>query len=421
MKSGGWSEDVNDPEIVAAIQLLAETEGIFGETAGGVTLGVTQKLIEQGRITAGETTVICNTGNGLKTTDALVGRFELSEPILPRLADFERAMEGAYTGRNCYSQSCGGGELSVPDIEVRVPATSANLGCAFDCAALAVNRYLRARANVSGDIGIAFFYKGVNIDRIPSDKPNLLTQSIQRFAESRGKKLPGLRVDVESEIPVGVGLGSSAAAIVAGLVLGAKLLNVEIETGEILSLAAKIEGHPDNTTAAFLGGLTVAFMEEQSGRARYAKAKVPEDLKIIAIVPDVPLPTHAARAVLPATYSREDAVHNLQRTALLTAACFSGSFAIEPEFFRDRLHQPYRSRLIPGLEDCLDAKHPALLGVFLSGAGSSVLAFAREGEAEIAELLSQGFRRHGISTEAIFLRAENRGVIDLVHGEAGKI
>ncbi|MHB8526283.1 MAG: threonine synthase [Candidatus Acidiferrales bacterium] len=95
--SGGWAEDVSDPEIVSAIGLLAETEGIFGETAGGVTLGVTQKLVAQGRIAPGETTVICNTGNGLKTMDALAGRFELSEPIPPRLADFERAMASAFT------------------------------------------------------------------------------------------------------------------------------------------------------------------------------------------------------------------------------------------------------------------------------------------------------------------------------------
>lgn len=95
--SGGWAEDVSDPEIVSAIGLLAETEGIFGETAVGVTLGVTQKLLAQGRIAPRETTVICNTGNGLKTMDALTGRFELSEPIPPRLADFERAMASAFT------------------------------------------------------------------------------------------------------------------------------------------------------------------------------------------------------------------------------------------------------------------------------------------------------------------------------------
>ena len=113
LKSGGWAEDVSDPEIVAAIELLAETEGIFGETAGGVTLGVTQKLIAQRRIAPGETTVICNTGNGLKTTDALAGRFELSEPILPRLADFERAMSGAFTDATSAGKSTSAGKPAV--------------------------------------------------------------------------------------------------------------------------------------------------------------------------------------------------------------------------------------------------------------------------------------------------------------------
>jgi threonine synthase len=113
LKSGGWAEDVSDPEIVAAIELLAETEGIFGETAGGVTVGVTQKLISQGRIARGETTVICNTGNGLKTTDALADQFELSEPILPRLADFERAMSGAFTDASSAKKSFDAGKPAV--------------------------------------------------------------------------------------------------------------------------------------------------------------------------------------------------------------------------------------------------------------------------------------------------------------------
>jgi homoserine kinase len=316
--------------------------------------------------------------------------------------------------------SIAGGAPASNEAQVCVPATSANLGCAFDCAALAVNRYLRARATRRSEPGITFSYKGENAERISPDKPNLLIQAIQRFAESHGEKLPGLHVEVESEIPVGVGFGSSAAAIVAGLMLAARHLGKSVDTGEILSLAAKMEGHPDNVAAALLGGFTVAFLEQLSGRVLFAKAVVPADLRIIAIVPDVPLATQSARAVLPATYSREDVVHNLQRSVLLAAACFSGTFRLDPEMFRDRLHQPYRSRLIPGLEACLDVRHPSLLGVFLSGAGSSVLALVRDNEAEVAELLAQGFRSCGLTVQTLFLQAENRGVAELVREGAGK-
>lgn len=311
--------------------------------------------------------------------------------------------------------SIAGGKPAAREAEVCVPATSANLGCALDCGAVAVNRYLRARARQRRKPGVTLSYEGVNAERIPPDKSNLLIQAIQEIAASRGEELPGLHVQVESEIPVGVGLGSSAASIVAGLVLGAQLLGAKHEDDEILSLAAKMEGHPDNVTAAYHGGFTIALLEKQSSRVLFAKALMPSDLRLIAIVPDIPLPTKSARAALPPSYSREDVVHNLQRAVLLAAACFSGSFAFQPELFRDRLHQPYRSRLIPGLEACLEVRHPALLGVFLSGAGSSVLALVgnERAAAEVAERLAQGFQRHGLSTQALFLQAENRGVREL--------
>ncbi len=316
--------------------------------------------------------------------------------------------------------SIAGGSLASGEAEVRIPATSANLGCAFDCAALAVNRYLHARATLRREPDVTFSYRGVNAERVPPDASNLLIRAIHAFAKSRAAELSGLDVRVESEIPVGVGFGSSAAAIVAGLMLGAQLLGARCESGEILSLAAKMEGHPDNVTAACMGGLTFAFLEKHSGHVLFAKAQLPADLRIIAIVPEIMLPTESARAALPAFYSREDVVHNLQRASLLAAACFSGNFTIMPELFSDRLHQPYRKALMPGLADCLEVRHPALLGVFLSGAGSSVLALARSAEAEIAEKLAQGFQGHGLSTQTLFLQAENRGALDLVHQEVGK-
>jgi homoserine kinase len=139
---------------------------------------------------------------------------------------------------------------------------------------------------------------------------------------------------------------------------------------------------------------------------------VPPDLEFVVVIPDLVLPTEKARAVLPAQYSRADTVYNLQRAALLAASCFSGRFDLRPELFHDRLHQPYRSQLIPGLEDCLRISHPALLGVFLSGAGSSVLAVVRRGAQDVAELLGREFHRHNLPTRTLFLKAENRGAAE---------
>jgi homoserine kinase len=146
---------------------------------------------------------------------------------------------------------------------------------------------------------------------------------------------------------------------------------------------------------------------------------MPEHLELIVVVPNVELPTERARAVLPASYSRQDAIHNLQRVALLVATCFSGEYRLEPELFRDRMHQPFRAPLVPGLEACFEMRHPDLLGVFLSGAGSSVLAIARGSGGEIGERLAAEFQQRGVEARALRLKAENRGALDFLRGGEG--
>ncbi len=154
-----------------------------------------------------------------------------------------------------------------------------------------------------------------------------------------------------------------------------------------------------------------------------AKAGVSESLHFVAVIPEVPLPTEKARAVLPAQYSRRDVVANLQRTALLTASFFSGG-ELSPELFRDALHQPYRSPLVPGIAECLAFRHPDLAGVFLSGAGSAVMAVARHSAAEIGDALVREFGRMGTGAKALLLKADNRGARisskDLKAGRAAK-
>ncbi len=302
-------------------------------------------------------------------------------------------------------------------VAASAPASSANLGCAFDCAAIALNLRLRTRALPTGDAGFAVSYRGPNADRVPSDASNLVTRGILRFAATKGAGIFGARVEIESEIPVGVGLGSSAAATVCGLLLGASLLDIHVDGEEILSLAAEIEGHPDNAAAACHGGLVFAATQE-SGRVIFARTLLPADFHILAIVPATPMLTHASRAVLPHEYSRADVVHNLQRASLLAALFFSGGAddldALQQELFRDRLHQPYRAPTVPGLAECLEVRHPDLLGVCLSGSGSAALAFIRANhnranEEEIGNLLAAPLAAHGARPAIFSLRQDEHG------------
>ncbi|HEY4840204.1 MAG TPA: homoserine kinase [Candidatus Acidoferrales bacterium] len=294
-------------------------------------------------------------------------------------------------------------------VTASAPASSANLGCAFDCAALALNLRLRARARLRKSPGFAVKYGGPNPERVPCDASNLVVEGIVRFAVARGENISGAEVEIESEIPVGVGLGSSAAAIVCGLFLGAALLLVEPDLTEILALAAKLEGHPDNAAAACHGGLVFAAQDSETGRVLYARTNLPVDLKLLAVIPSTATFTHEARAVLPPEYSRADVVHNMQRASLLAAMCFSGAAGLEQELFRDRIHQPYRAPNVPGLTECLNVKHPDLLGVCMSGSGSSALAFVRCNENEIGLMLSKPFADCGAAPKVIVLRPEPGG------------
>lgn len=296
-----------------------------------------------------------------------------------------------------------------------VPATSANLGCGFDCAALAVNLYLKVRGRLSDTGEFRCRYQGPGAGQIPLDSSNLIARAACRAVERAGVKIAGGEIEIENEIPMARGLGSSAAAIIAGILLAARHLGRPVDFGSVLDLATEIEGHPDNVAAALHGGMVVAA-QQTGGLIRTARATLPSGLHFIAIVPDVELSTERARAVLPSEYSRQTAIGNLQRFALLVATCFSGEFQLDPEMFRDGIHQPFRAPLVPGLEACFDFRHPDLLGVFLSGAGSTVMAIARRNAEEIGKRLAQEFISRGIGAKVLLLKAENRGARHFFEG-----
>jgi len=215
---------------------------------------------------------------------------------------------------------------------------------------------------------------------IPLDAENLIYVTIENFYREMGKNLPGLHMIQEDNIPLTRGLGSSAACIVTGLIAANELSGAGLGRDDLLQMAAKLEGHPDNVAPAFLGGIVVGAMD--NGRLFSCKLDptVLDGLDFAVMIPDFPLPTEQARMILPKSYGREDVVFNASRTALLTAALYNGRFDLLKIAMQDIVHQPYRSKIIPGMDgifrECLGQ---GAFGVFLSGAGPTLIAAVSRG------------------------------------------
>jgi len=291
-------------------------------------------------------------------------------------------------------------------VSIRVPATCANLGCLFDCGALALCLYLDLWVTPRADEEIKVSYRGVNADRIRTDAGNLIAQTMRETLGGWGKR-NGFDLEIENQIPVGAGTGSSAAAIVGALAASHRLAGRALFDEEIVSLATQHEGHPDNVAAAWHGGFTVAV--ESDGRVLSYSCPLPEPLGLVLVTPDYAVATHEARKILPENYSRADAVHNLQRAAVLTAQIFSGKTELHRSFFDDRWHQSFRAHLMPGLPEALALKHPDMLGICLSGAGPSLLAFTRGSTEAVGELICKTLDEKQVKSHVHLLAADNRG------------
>jgi len=294
----------------------------------------------------------------------------------------------------------------MPWFTVRVPASSANLGPGFDALGLALGVYLTCRFRRSEALAIRA--EGRDAAGIPTGPDNLIWQTAVTVARDHHIEMPPIELDIHNDIPIGKGLGSSAAALTAGVIIADQVLDLGWKPLRILDEAARLEGHPDNVAPCTLGSI-VASAIDSGGVTRAVRLDLPASFGLAVVVPDFDLPTSLARSVLPGSYSREDAVFNVQRAALLIAALAAGSITAFPAALEDRFHQPYREALVPGLREILKLRAPGLLGCALSGAGPSILVFFERGYENVCDLVRQIFHLHGHESETLMAHIAEHG------------
>jgi homoserine kinase len=291
-------------------------------------------------------------------------------------------------------------------LTLRLPASSANLGPGFDALGLALGVYLTCRFRPSDRLFICA--DGRDAAGIPLTPDNLIWQTALAVARDHRREMAPIELHIHNEIPLGKGLGSSAAALTAGVVIADELLGLNWKPLRILDEAARLEGHPDNVAPCTLGSICASAIDS-GGVTRAIRIPLPQSFGLGIVVPDFDLPTVKARAVLPSGYSREDAVFNVQRASLLIAALATGTTSAFPATLEDRFHQPYREALVPGLHEILRLRAPGLLGCALSGAGPSILVFFERGHGSVCTLVEQIFRFHGHAAETLFCSIPEHG------------
>ncbi len=280
---------------------------------------------------------------------------------------------------------------------IRVPATSANLGPGFDCLGLALDLWNEIEVEVTGG-RLQISLEGEGKSAIPANENNAIFQAMQLYAKRHHQSLPaGIKIHCRNNIPLGAGLGSSAAAAVGGILVAAAILALPSDKTDQLECATQIEGHPDNVAPCLMGGLVAAIVDHQKVIARSLPIA---PLSIIVIVPDFHFPTKASRAALPVDVSRQDAVFNLSRLVFLTDALGKGDLDLLSLAMQDLIHQPYRIPLIPGATAAIAAAREAgASAVVLSGAGPSLLAVLGEktNEKKVGGAMVQAFSQAGLA------------------------
>jgi len=290
-------------------------------------------------------------------------------------------------------------------ISVSVPATSANLGPGFDCLGLALE--LRNQVAIEEiESGLEVRVSGEGTVDIPRDGSNLAVRAMESLFQQTGRRPPGLRVYLDNKIPVRSGLGSSAAAVMGGLYAADALVAAHLAREELLRLAYEIEGHPDNVAPALYGGLTLVARDD----AKLVVEELPvAALRVGLVLPQFEFPTSSARAVLPGVVPLSDAVHNLSRLGLLIRALANADYERLAMAMDDRLHQPYRLPLIPGMTQAFAEAKKAGATVALSGAGPSIILLAPKRLEAIVSRITAVFDAAGLPSRSWILPISKQG------------
>lgn len=309
----------------------------------------------------------------------------------------------------------------MPTVEVRVPASSANLGPGFDSLGLALGLYntvevttlpLEWEGRPVGEVQMEI--SGEGADELPTDASNAVIRAMQAVYRDAGAVLPGLRVRMHNGIPPESGLGSSSAAYAAGVAAASVLHGGPLDRQAIFRLTAQLEGHPDNAAAAVLGGLTAASTGTCGLVAR--QLRVASDLQVVVALPAIHLSTKQQRAALPQQVSLAEAAAHIGRAVLVAEALAAADYDLLAGMMTDQLHEPYRRGFIPGFDAvCAAAKEAGAAAVALSGSGPSTIAFAPAGHEAIGEAMLQAFQQTGVGARVWTLPVDREGVLVRAH------
>lgn len=295
-------------------------------------------------------------------------------------------------------------------VRVQVPASTANLGPGFDCLGMALNVYAWIEMSFAEQTRIEVLGEGM--DGVPLDSTNLIYQVAQMVFAEAGEHHPGLHIRMRSDIPLTRGLGSSASAIVGALAAANALIGSKLSSDQLFQLATRLEKHPDNVGASLFGGIVVAYWDGE--RAEYIRLTPHPDMEVLVAIPSFHLSTKKARNVLPHHVPLSEAVYNLSHSSLLVAAFATGNLEMIRHAMRDRLHQPHRAALIPGMAEILErAADFGALGAALSGAGPTMLALVdtnSSSKPQLESFLRETFERHEVEVELRWLKPDLAGV-----------